>query len=376
MRSKINLLLIVFCAVTIASCKHDDYFILSGEVKNPRSIQKVYLLKMDTLNNATKEVLIDSAALSDQSKFSFKQSTSYPNMYKLKVGGTIFDLIAKNGDDIDFKTDATDTTNMYEIGGSMDSEHIKDFNKLSNFYGKITEQIMTDYNAKLKAIGAPSDSLFKISEASYQKNEKDYAAAAIKFMNDNKSSLTGFYAASSLNPIVYETDLIAYADAVRDKFSGNPAVEQFVKHMDDVKPVSIGHKAPQFTLMDANYKPVKVSDFLGKYLIIDFWASWCLPCRKENPNVVKLYNKYKNKGLNILGVSLDNERADWQKAIEADHLTWTQVSEFQKFDGPVEKAYRIEAIPSNFIIDPKGNIVAKNIMGAELEDFLNKAFSK
>ena len=108
--------------------------------------------------------------------------------------------------------------------------------------------------------------------------------------------------------------------------------------------------------------------------MLDFWASWCGPCRKENPNVVKQYNIYKSKGFNILGISLDTEKRDWQGAINADGLTWTHVSELQRFDGPTERLYRIEAIPSNFIIDPQGNIVAKNITGIELEDFLKKTF--
>lgn len=376
MRSKLNLLALTLCALAFTSCKHGDYFILSGEVKSPQSIQKVYLYKMDTAGNSTKETLIDSVALSDQSKFSFKQSTPYPNMYKLKIGSTFFDLIAQNGDDIGFKTNAMDTTSMYEISGSMDSEHIKDFNKLSNFYGKITEQIMTDYNTKLKAIGSTSDSLFKISMALYKKNQQDYSAAAIKFMNENKSSLTGFYAASSLNPDAYEKQLIEYAEDIKGKFNGNPAVEQFIKQMDAVKPVSIGHKAPDFRLMDANYQPVKVSDYKGKYLIIDFWASWCAPCRQENPNVVKLYAQFKDKGLNILGISLDNNRIDWQNAIAADHLSWRQVSEFKNFNGPVVRQYQVEAIPANFIIDKDGTIIAKNVMGPDLEVFLNKLFSK
>src|ERR1700712_1962991 len=221
MRSKINLLVLAFAALAFAGCKHSDYFILSGEVQNPKSIQKVFLYKLDTVGTGTRQALIDSAALSDQGKFSFKQSTPYPNMYKLKIGGTAFDLIAQNGDEIGFKTNALDTTNMYEIAGSMDSEHIKDFNKLSNFYGKVTEQIMIDYNTKLKAIGSTSDSLFKASSILYKKNEKDYSAAAIKFMNDNRSSLTGFYAASSLNPVEYEQELIAYADGIKTTFNGN-----------------------------------------------------------------------------------------------------------------------------------------------------------
>jgi thiol-disulfide isomerase/thioredoxin len=123
-------------------------------------------------------------------------------------------------------------------------------------------------------------------------------------------------------------------------------------------------------------KPVKLSDYKGKYVMLDFWASWCTPCRAENPNVVKLYKQYKDRGLNILGISLDDNKADWQAAIATDNLTWKHASDLKKFDGNTERLFHIEAIPSNFIIDPQGNIVAKNVTGTDLEKFLNTTFAK
>jgi len=370
---RIKLAVIFFCAVAFVACKSKDSFVLSGEVENPNSIKKVFLLENDTTG---RPVVIDSSALSDRNKFSFKRETLYPNLYKLQVGSTMFDLIAKNGDDITFKTNAQDTTNKYELSGSEDSEKIQEFNKLSNKFGKITEQIVNEFNYKTKVLHQESAPLFDIAAERFKKNQKDYFVVVTKFMNDNKSSLAGFYASTALDPIACEPDLIKYADDIRGKFAGNTAVDQFIKKMDYVKPLSVGHKAPDFMLVDEVYKPVRISDFKGKYLMIDFWASWCAPCRKENPNVVKMYAKFKGKGLNILGVSLDEKREDWTRAIAADHLTWQQVSEFKNFNGPIVKSYHVEAIPSNFILDPQGNIVAKNITGADLEDFLNKTLSK
>ena len=153
-------------------------------------------------------------------------------------------------------------------------------------------------------------------------------------------------------------------------------MQQFERQMAAAKPVAIGQHAPDFTITTIDNKTIKLSDYKGKYVMIDFWASWCGPCRQENPNVVKQYAAFKGKGLNILGISLDVDKAKWQQAITADNLSWTHASDLKNFDGPTEQLYHIQAIPSNFIIDPQGVIVAKNVRGTDLEDFLNKTFNK
>ncbi len=134
----------------------------------------------------------------------------------------------------------------------------------------------------------------------------------------------------------------------------------------------IGSTAPEFTQNDVNDQPVSLSDFRGKYVLIDFWASWCGPCRKENPNLVKAYQNFSDRNFTILGVSLDypGKKDNWLKAIEADGLEWTQVSDLQGWDNAAAKLYGIRAVPHNLLIDPEGKVVAVNLKGIALQEFL------
>jgi peroxiredoxin len=355
----------------VYSCKDNSAFTINGSVKNPEKTSKIYLLRADT----SQVSVIDSADLSADGKFKFKNQAPASNLFKLRVGSTIFDLIAKNGDDITFETDLKDQAHPYQIKGSQESDKIKEFNSFSNVYGEKSSKLVNEFQMKAQST-KNQDSLLKVYQPVFEKNMEAYSKEVLKFINDNKKSLAAFYAAMSLDPYKYEPQLVSYADDLQGEFKENASVQQFIRQMAALKPISVGHAAPNFTTAGIDGNPVKLSDYKGKYVMIDFWASWCVPCRQENPNVVRLYNQYKSKGLNILGISLDEDKAAWHQAINADKLTWQHASDLKKFDGPTERLYHVEAIPSNFIIDPQGNIVAKNITGKDLEDFFNKTFAQ
>jgi len=133
-----------------------------------------------------------------------------------------------------------------------------------------------------------------------------------------------------------------------------------------------GQQAPDLSLPSTEGKTVSIASFRGKYVLVDFWASWCNPCRQENPNVVNAYKQFKDKNFTILGVSLDKDKSPWLKAIKDDQLSWTQVSDLAYWNSKAVETYKLESIPFNILIDPQGKIIAEGLRGAELEKKLQE----
>lgn len=164
--------------------------------------------------------------------------------------------------------------------------------------------------------------------------------------------------------------------ATRAKISSELAGCPYVKDLDGIikqlENVQIGKVAPEFSLPDTAGVSVSLSDFRGKYVLLDFWASWCPPCRRENPNVVKAFNEYKDKNFTIVGISLDKDKSKWMKAIADDNLAWTHLSDLKYWDSEIPALYGVRGIPANVLLDPDGVIVSKNITGEDLHKKLKE----
>ena len=166
------------------------------------------------------------------------------------------------------------------------------------------------------------------------------------------------------------TELESLYNALSPSLRNTPEGQRYKQLLHDIKAVAIGAQAPNFTQLTPEGKQISLADYRGKYVLVDFWASWCGPCRQENPTVTKVYNEFKNKNFDILAVSLDEEKGKWLKAVQEDQLAWTQVSDPRGFEGDIARRYHIQAIPQNFLVDPTGRIVAVNLRGDELRTTL------
>jgi thiol-disulfide isomerase/thioredoxin len=168
------------------------------------------------------------------------------------------------------------------------------------------------------------------------------------------------------DPLVHEARLGKISSKAKENYFGRAAI----KAIEDSKFGSVGSAAADFSQQDVNGQSVSLSSFKGKYVLIDFWASWCGPCRQENPNLVNAFQKYKSKNFTVFGVSLDRAKEPWLKAIKDDRLDWTQVSDLKFWSNEVAVKYKIQSIPQNFLLDPNGVIIAKNLRGEELQSRL------
>jgi len=219
-----------------------------------------------------------------------------------------------------------------------------------------------------------------IKQDKLAQKELDASETAVnkKFIQDNPDS---YISLNALENFAYSADYVDIAplfNGLSPEIKESEPGKKFAERLPKLKAVALGSIAPEFAETDTSGKIINLSAFRGKYVLIDFWASWCGPCRHENPNVVKAFNQYKGQKFTIIGVSLDRPGAKdkWLAAIHHDGLAWTQLSDLKFWDSKTAGLYAVRGIPQNFLLDPDGKIIAKNLRGDDLEDKLAELFGK
>ncbi|TAF43292.1 MAG: AhpC/TSA family protein [Sphingobacteriales bacterium] len=369
-----NFIVIIF-TLLIVGCKDKTKFVINGKINNASESKQMVRLLTQT---ETGEMLaIDSAIVGENKTFKLKAVASNAAIFQILYNNKQYLLVAQNGNQIQLLIDEKETTN-FSVEGSYEDEEAQALNKLiqtieaknivlGNKFSQLIERnpeqkdkIMEDFTIQSKLLITP------------------FLKEINQFLSNYNQSLTAFYAANLLRNLdegnIYESSIFAYAKAIKGKFNNN-VINEFVSKIEGIQNISVGKQAPNIIAETPEGKISKLSDFRGKYVLIDFWASWCGPCREENPNVVQAFKKYKNKNFIVFGVSLDDDKDKWVNAIEDDQLTWTQVSDFKGFESPIALTYNVDAIPFSILINPEGKIIAKNLRGRSLESFLNKTLN-
>lgn len=348
---------------------------LKGKIGKLDMPAKAYLLRRINGQDSADSVALMAGV------FEFKGSIQGPEQALLLLDHTGIGLLRLESS----VGSAPDILNLYLENGTIQITGIDSVSK-----AKITGSKLNDDNVILsKAIKpvlvkaqALSNEYQKASEAERPKFADKYKALQAEqkeilknFIQQNPQSFASLDAVRSFagpSPNYYE--VLPLFNTLAPSIQNTDNGRNYKAALEKLKVISIGSIAPDFTQNDPSGKPVSLSSFRGKYVLLDFWASWCGPCRQENPNVVKAYNQYKAKNFTVLGVSLDRPdgKAAWLKAIEDDSLTWNHVSDLKYWNTEAVKLYLVQGIPQNFLIDPTGKIVAKDLRGEELEQTLAK----
>lgn len=378
----------LFCSICLVSCAQGTGaageavggdFTLSGKITHAET-QKVYLKQINFATGSP--IILDSASIQKDGSYQFKTTKIRgQHLFIIQPADGYPFLFINDGASATFNIDGDKPLNP-EINGSEgtiglyrflatyrkdDSSLVERFKALDSIH-KLTKTTAKDDSLR-DALGEQRDQLI------VQMNKHIEA-----FVGSTSSPIAAFYVLKLMAPrSIQPEDLLPIAQKTSDRFQQDGSLAALTSQLkvslasDNPNNYALMNKAaPDLKMETPDGLDMKISDFKGKYLLVDFWASWCGPCRAENPNVVKAYNQYKDKNFTILGVSLDKDKASWTKAIQQDHLGWNHMSDLKYWSSAAVDAYQLTGIPFNVLIDPNGKVIAQNLRGDDLEKKLSE----
>ncbi|MFN8166511.1 MAG: TlpA disulfide reductase family protein [Bacteroidia bacterium] len=364
---RLSLAVVIISFLLFACSEKDKNGVISGQLEH-HTQDFVYLQAI----TESGDVNVDSCKLSPQGKFSIHNPAKEPEFYVLRADSVnLIFLFLKPGEDVEINGNAKDLEKTYTVNGSNDSKLLHD---LRAYERNMSDSLNRVYIEARQANPLGSDSVGMQLQLFYAMTMENYSK---QFIESNLSSIISLSATKYLNQQAEFSLMKKLEEKLTSIYPTNKYVKDYQTLMSDLSMLPLGSEAPDIDLPTPDRgKSIKLSSLRGKVVLIDFWASWCGPCRRANPEIVALYKQMKGKDFEIYGVSLDQNTEAWKEAIAKDGITWPQVSDLKRWDSEVVKQYKIEAIPYNVLIDRNGKILGKGLRPEEMYAKITEALNK